>query len=227
MKLFLSALVALGAIGLTGCTCPQPVYNVASTGKKSDLYAAAAKTADELLTCKVLQENKATPIVLTSLVNVHKFQETSDFGRLFSETLLSEISKRGYNVIDYRGENVIIQKQQGEFYLKRNASEIKKYASALVLVGTYGKYNRGVAVNTRLLDHSNTVQSSSNIHLANSELLTMTNKDNCNYLGCCDMGGCEKPAVKKAPAEPPFFVKIVEDDCKTPSECCNKPGCVN
>ncbi len=227
MKLFLSLLVALGAMGLTGCTCPQPVYNVASAGKKSDLYTAAAKTADELLTCEVLKENKATPIVLTSLVNVHKFQETSDFGRLFSETLLSEISKRGYNVIDYRGENIIIQKQQGEFYLKRNASEIKKYATALVLVGTYGKYNNGVAVNTRLLDHSNTIQSSSNIQLANSELLTMTNKDNCNYLGCCKMGGCQKPTAKKAPVEPPFFVKIVEDDCKTPSECCKKPGCVN
>ncbi len=226
MRIFLSMLIALGAIGLSGCSCQQPVYNVKSAGKKVDLYSAAAIAADELLTCKVLKENKSTPIVLTSLVNVHKFQETSDFGRLFSETLLSEISKRGYNVIDYRGENVIIQKQQGEFYLKRRASEVKKYASALVLVGTYGKYNNGVAVNTRLLDHSNTVQSSSNLQLANSELLTMTNKDNCNYLGCCEMGGCEKPAVKVAAVEPPFFVKIVEDDCKTPNECCNKPGCV-
>ncbi len=219
-------LIALGAIGLSGCSCQQPVYNVKSAGKKVDLYSAAAIAADELLTCKVLKENKSTPIVLTSLVNVHKFQETSDFGRLFSETLLSEISKRGYNVIDYRGENVIIQKQQGEFYLKRRASEVKKYASALVLVGTYGKYNNGVAVSTRLLDHSKTVQSSSNLQLANSELLTMTNKDNCNYLGCCEMGGCEKPPVKVAAVEPPFFVKIVEDDCKTPNECCNKPGCV-
>ncbi len=226
MRIFLSMLIALGAIGLSGCSCQQPVYNVKSAGKKVDLYSAAAIAADELLTCKVLKENKSTPIVLTSLVNVHKFQETSDFGRLFSETLLSEISKRGYNVIDYRGENVIIQKQQGEFYLKRRASEVKKYASALVLVGTYGKYNNGVAVNTRLLDHSNTVQSSSNLQLANSELLTMTNKDNCNYLGCCEMGGCEKPPVKVAAVEPPFFVKIVEDDCKTPNECCNKPGCV-
>jgi len=115
MRIFLSMLVALGVIGLSGCSCPQPVYNVKAAGKKVDLYAAAAMAADELLTCKVLKENKSTPIVLTSLVNVHKFQETSDFGRLFSETLLSEISKRGYNVIDYRGENIIIQKQQGEF----------------------------------------------------------------------------------------------------------------
>lgn len=226
MRIFLSMLIALGVIGLSGCSCPQPVYNVKTAGKNTDLYAAAAMAADELLTCKVLKENKSTPIVLTSLVNVHKFQETSDFGRLFSETLLSEISKRGYNVIDYRGENVIIQKQQGEFYLKRRASEVKKYSSALVLVGTYAKYNGGVAVNTRLLDHSNTVQSSSNLQLANAELLTMTNKDNCELLGCCHMIGCEKPATKTIPAEPPFFVKIVEDDCKTPSECCNKPGCV-
>jgi len=40
------------------------------------------------------------------------------------------------------------------------------------------------------------------------------------------MGGCEKPPVKVTPIEPPFFVKIVQDDCKTPNECCNKPGCV-
>ncbi len=226
MRILLSILMTLGVIGLTGCTCQQPTINVKSAGKKVDLYASAAMVADELLTCEVLKENKSTPIVLTSLVNVHKFQETSDFGRLFSETLLSEISKRGYNVIDYRGENVIIQRQKGEFYLKRRASEVKKYSSALVLVGTYGKYNGGIAVNTRLLDHSNTVQSSSNLQLANTELLTMTNKDGCDYLGCCAMGGCEKPAVKAIAVEPPFFVQIVEDDCKTPNECCNKPGCV-
>ena len=226
MRMLLSILMAVGVIGLTGCTCQQPTINPAKAGQTVDLYTAAALVADELLTCEVLQENKSTPIVLTSLVNVHKFQETSNFGRLFSETLLSEMSKRGYNVIDYRGENVIIQRQKGEFYLKRRASEVKKYSSALVLVGTYAPYDNGIAVNTRLLDHSNTVQSSANLQISNEELLKMTNKDGCNYLGCCAMGGCEKPPVKAAPVEPPFFVKIIKDDCKTPGECCKKPGCV-
>jgi len=211
-------------IGFSGC-CAKKSAVVHNPSTQSSLYSSATKVADELLTCPILKENKSTPIVLTSFVNVHEFSESSDFGRLFSETLLSEISKRGFTVIDYRGLRVISQTKDGEFSLVRNSQKIDKYKDALILVGTYGQYNKGLAVNARLLDSNNQIQASANVHIADKELRHLSNINRCDLLGCCELEGCAKPKKAEVKVEKPFCVPIVQDDCSQPGKCCNGPEC--
>ncbi len=98
--------------------------------------------------------NAAGPIAVTTFVEIDNLYQSSTFGRILAEQLISELSMRGYNVIEIRMSDAVqIIEDQGELGLSRESNVIKgnQDISGLV-VGTYAVSPNRVYVNSRLID---------------------------------------------------------------------------
>lgn len=91
-------------------------------------------------------------IVFTSLVDLNDLKESSNFGRLFSESLMTQLSRRGYKVMEYRGDEIVTKSKKGEFKLNRARIQSIKNKDILVLVGTYSEIDENMIVNVRIVN---------------------------------------------------------------------------
>ncbi|RXJ66844.1 hypothetical protein CRV08_11910 [Halarcobacter ebronensis] len=98
--------------------------------------------------------NTSKPVLITSFVRLDNFKKTTEFGRIVSESLINEISNRGFNVIEYRGQLAVSINEQGEYFISRNPHKIKdEIPNTYVVVGTYSRQYGKVMLNARVLDN--------------------------------------------------------------------------
>ena len=102
-------------------------------------------------------KDKNETVFITSFVELENLQVTTEFGRILSESMMSELHSRGYTVVDFRGKDEIFTGNRGEFYLSRRALEVKfknyKNITPLILVGTYSRQSRAVIINARIIEY--------------------------------------------------------------------------
>jgi TolB-like protein len=98
--------------------------------------------------------NISGPIAVTTFVDLDNLYETSTFGRVLSEMLLSEMSMKGYNVVEVRlGEAMQIMHNKGEFILSRDTANLRSDQNlSAIIVGTYVVSPERVYLNTRVID---------------------------------------------------------------------------
>lgn len=96
------------------------------------------------------------PVGITTFVNLEDLHTTSPFGRLCGEQLMSELTMRGYDVIELRhGDAITFLNPDGEFSLSREASAVRQNQRlGAILAGTYSASPERVYVNVRLVDPS-------------------------------------------------------------------------
>jgi TolB-like protein len=190
--LFLTLTVIIG-----GCSRNQIVRAPDLPSSVTDITEEITRRADNH---KTITDQT---IILTSMVDVDDMRQSSDFGRLFSDSLMTNLERFGWRVIDYRGVEVIAKVKGGEFYLDR--SKLKQFGdNYLVVVGTYGEYDESLLVNVRVLDHTtNELVVSSNVLIEDEETLKLAQVDNCKDLTC----------------KSSFNMKIMEDDCAVTGRC--------
>ncbi|MEA1918412.1 MAG: FlgO family outer membrane protein [Campylobacterota bacterium] len=142
MKRILSITILIGIL-LGGCSTKSlvPVRNF-TDGVHTISSDLLAQTGVDMV------KNKT--IVFTSMVDIDNMEHSSKFGRLFSESLMTDFKIRGWRVIEYRGTDIVSRSQNGEFMLNRGRLQ-NIDQGALILVGTYGLYNGDLVVNTRLV----------------------------------------------------------------------------
>jgi TolB-like protein len=88
-------------------------------------------------------------IVPASFVSLDDFRRSSTFGKMFSEQLISEFSRLGLRVVEYRTSGPVRgEPGAGEFALSRNARS--GASNAAVLTGTYAFDEKNVFINARL-----------------------------------------------------------------------------
>jgi TolB-like protein len=94
------------------------------------------------------------PIGVTTFVDLDDFAKSSSFGRMCSEQLISELTMKGYQVIELRkGEAIKFVQGNGEFMLSREAEAIKTmHTLGAIIVGTYTSSESRVYLNVRLID---------------------------------------------------------------------------
>lgn len=94
------------------------------------------------------------PIGVTTFVNLDDLYATSSFGRMLSEQVMSELTMRGYDVIELRHTDALqFLSTQGEFALSRENGFVRKERElGGVVVGTYVSSPERVYLNARLLD---------------------------------------------------------------------------
>lgn len=146
-------------ISLTFVGCSKKKLNYAKT-----FPSAVEIVADQL--SKEMRGYGDYKIVFTSLVDLNNFKESSNFGRLFSESLMTQLKIRGNQVIEYRGDGIVTKTQKGEFKLNRGRTQTLEKEKILVLVGTYSKMDDSVIVNVRIVEReSNKLASAASVYI--------------------------------------------------------------
>jgi TolB-like protein len=96
------------------------------------------------------------PIGVTTFVNIDDLYTTSTFGRMVGEQLMSELTMKGYDVIELRHSDALqFLSDGGEFALSRDLAVIRRERDlAGLIVGTYVVSPDRVYLNARLVDPS-------------------------------------------------------------------------
>ena len=91
---------------------------------QNSLEATISSLATQMMVNKKLDTSK--PLIVTSFVRLDQFKTTSEFGRVVGESMIDELSNRGFNLIEFRGQMAISINDKGEYFLSRKPHELKK-----------------------------------------------------------------------------------------------------
>jgi TolB-like protein len=157
----LALLLAAGAGSLTGCAGYYYGENHGPTlgaMARGNLVQASYGAADRLLQNTLLDPRQ--PVLVGTLVNVDRLQESSRFGRIVSEQIAGRMVQRGMRVVELKlRDSVAMRSELGELLLSREVREVSQaHQAQAVLVGTYAVSARQVYVSLKLvLPEGNTV----------------------------------------------------------------------
>ena len=110
------------------------------------------------LATQMMQNNKLhtkKSVLITSFVRLDNLKKTTEFGRIVSESLINELSNRGFNIIEFRGQMAVSINDEGEYFITRNTSKMQeKVVNSFVVVGTYSRQYGKVMLNARVMDNT-------------------------------------------------------------------------
>ena len=119
---------------------------------QNTLEATIASLAAQMMQNKKMDTNK--PVLITSFVRLDEFKKTTEFGRVVSESLINELSNRGFNIIEFRGQMAVSINDEGEYFISRKPHEIKgSIPNTYVVVGTYSRQSGRIMLNARVIDN--------------------------------------------------------------------------
>ncbi len=116
------------------------------------LEATINSLATQMMRNRKMDTSK--PVLITSFVRLDNFKKTTEFGRIVSESLINEMSNRGFNIIEYRGQMSVSINERGEYFITRNPHKLKdKVPNTYVVVGTYSRQYGKIMLNARVMDN--------------------------------------------------------------------------
>lgn len=119
---------------------------------QNTLESTISSLSTQIMQNRKLDTNK--PVLITSFVRLDKLKETSEFGRVVGESLINELSNRGFNVIEFRGQMAVSINDQGEYFISRKPHEIKsQIPNTYIVVGTYSRQGGRIILNGRVIDN--------------------------------------------------------------------------
>ncbi len=119
---------------------------------QNSLESTIDSLATQMMRNTKIPTNK--PVLVTSFVKLDNFKETNEFGRVIGESLINELSNRGFNVIEFRGQLNVSIDENGEYFISRDISKLKeKIPNTYVVVGTYSRQYGKVVLNARVVDN--------------------------------------------------------------------------
>lgn len=152
-----SLFVMVSATGCSGRYDDMPAFWPVPTRDYDNYGPGRFKTA--LLAAQIDRHYRGSapgPIGVTTFVNIDDLYASSTFGRMVGEQLMSELSMKGFDVVELRHADALqFLDRGGEFALSRDAGLVKPERNlAGVVVGTYVSSPERVYVNARLIDPS-------------------------------------------------------------------------
>jgi TolB-like protein len=121
---------------------------------QNSLEATISSLATQMMQNNKMQTHKS--VLITSFVRLDNFKKTTEFGRVISESLINELSNRGFNIIEFRGQLGVSVNAQGEYFITRNTTKMKENVqNSFIVVGTYSRQYGKVMLNARVIDNAN------------------------------------------------------------------------
>lgn len=149
-------------IVVPGAGKPKPNPSLVSA---REIKLQVRELASQLL--NGLAPNYAGYIALpTSFVMQDDFERSSSFGRFISEQMFYEFNQRGLGTREYRLNNKLGMREDGEFVLARNQGNKALSSKNLYLVGTYYNDSKAILVNARLVRSDGRVVRSGQVVMA-------------------------------------------------------------
>lgn len=126
---------ALLMAALSGCSSTLRFYKTQAylnTDLIEASYDATSELKDEL--CRKIP--KGSLIVVSTLLNVKNFDETSSFGRIISDQIATDLHNSGYQIIGMDLPiDLFMMKEGGNLQLSEEDKALLKHYNAAVLVG--------------------------------------------------------------------------------------------
>ncbi len=120
---------------------------------QNSLEATIASLATQMMQNNKMHTQKS--VLITSFVRLDNFKKTTEFGRVISESLINELSNRGFNIIEFRGQMAVSVNEKGEYFITRNTSKMKESVqNSFVVVGTYSRQYGKIMLNARVMDNT-------------------------------------------------------------------------
>ncbi|TBV79650.1 MAG: hypothetical protein EYX74_06715 [Desulfobulbaceae bacterium] len=156
-SLLLLAMVGLLLLpGLSACAKGQPTQaGVTIPRDNPDFFGIGDDLARQLISnYRHGSRPDGIRLILTTLVSLDNLGETNRFGRTVSETLATQLFRRGFAVEEVRKAAVLMIKEpEGELVLSRDVSRLaQQHQAHAVVAGTYALTPQTVIINLRLLD---------------------------------------------------------------------------
>jgi len=159
-KIFLFSIITLI---LTSCSQNNNINNryrtlplgLFSNSNYTDLSKAITEISNQLLLNIPYTKQKNNKFVITTFVNLNDFKQTSKFARVISESLIDELHKKRFKILDYRTQDVISVDKNGEFLLTRDTLKLRdEIPQSLLVVGTYSIIDKKtLVINARVIDN--------------------------------------------------------------------------
>ncbi len=151
VPLLLLLLALLGACSNLNCTRLEPLL-----GGDINLVRLGRVITDQLTEKSfppLMPRNLEQPILTTTLVNINRLDQTSQFGRTLQSHVSSRFVELGYGVKELQlRKSLLLKEHQGEFMLSRDLSLIaEEHHAQAVVVGTYSVANRILYLSLRLV----------------------------------------------------------------------------
>lgn len=146
IHLLRSLVLMLSIVGIMGCqTVARTIGNTVIINNH--------QAAQGLIDIAGGQLDPAVRMLAASFANIDNLSESSSFGRIASQQLVSAFAAEGYQFVELRlRNNVYVNQSQGEFLLSRSLTDISAEHNAdVVLVGTYAIAERNIYVTARLI----------------------------------------------------------------------------
>jgi TolB-like protein len=151
-KTALTALSCLALFGLSACETTAPPPPTYEQAQASAFIKANYAAADVLASSIDKTGNK--PLLVSTLADVSKLEESSPLGRMISEQVASRFVQKGLPVVEMKlRDNVFVKNNEGEFVLTRRIRELAtSYDANTAMVGTYTDAGDYVFVSLKLVD---------------------------------------------------------------------------
>lgn len=150
--LFRLAFICLALLLLSGCS------KVRSGGTASvqtpDFFGIADGLAMQLKMNSKYTLSSNRRLLLTTVVNIDDFYQTSRFGRTLTESLAGRLFRHGFGIVEIRKATHLMVKQGGgELMLTRDTALMADEQSIeAVVVGTYSLTPNSVIVSLRMIE---------------------------------------------------------------------------
>lgn len=144
---------------LTGCSSFNCTRLEQQLGAEENLINLAAKITDHLTQDAfppLMPRQPDMPILTTTFVDNNNLKETSRFGRILQEHIISRLVQLDYTAKELKlRDTLVMQEQSGETMLSRNLEEInakQSLTAQAILVGTYSYTDRVMYISARLIN---------------------------------------------------------------------------
>lgn len=156
----LPLVAVLSLVVLTACATRAPELSPEQSGATvsvvtPDFFGIGHDLAGQLVGNYRLGGRPAgTRLILTSMVELDNLERSSRFGRTLSESLATQLFRRGFEVEEVRkADSLIIRKPGDELVLSRDVARLaRQHEAHAVVAGTYSLTPQTVIINLRLLD---------------------------------------------------------------------------
>ncbi len=165
-------------ISISSAKQTSKVSNNQNTLSNSSLNLTIEDLAQKLLKSSRITNMQEEEIAITSFVDLHQFQKTTNFGRVISESFFEILFSKGFNISEFRGQENLTINANGEYFLTRDIKKLNKdINNKYVLVGTYSKFEKKILISTRIINN----KSGKIVAAARSYYKT----DDCTILNTC------------------------------------------
>jgi len=153
------ALVIISCSNFEDSLKPRYVPNTLDGSRANSNSMLVAKrtysAVENLLEKSQITIDRNSPLLVSTVVNVNKLEESSGPGRMITEQISGRIVQLGYKTIEPKLRNGLTIQGSGELILSRDIKLLKtSFPAQAVITGTYAVGNDQVSINLKLIELS-------------------------------------------------------------------------